>query len=464
MRINFYGGVETVTGSMHVLDVGNKRILLDCGLFQGRRKEAEKINRDFPFDVKSIDAMILSHAHIDHSGNIPNLVKQGYEGPIIATEATVDLCEYMLKDSGYIHEKDVEYLNKKRKRNKGVPLLEPLYTVEDAEISLQSFEKKRYNEPFELVDGVEATFHDAGHILGAALTHLKLRENGRTVNFGYILDLGRRNLPILRNPEIIKNLDYMIIESTYGNRLHDNIQVAEEMLFKVIKRTVDRGGKVIIPSFALERTQEIVYCLNNLWNMNKLPRIPVFVDSPLAVNVTSVFREHPECFDEKTQQILQYDDDPFGFDKLTYVRNVEESKKINDLNEPCIIISASGMAETGRILHHLKNNIENPRNTIMIVGFMAQHTLGRKLVEHWERVKIFGVEYNRRAEVVVMNAFSAHADRNDLINYVQQANQKLKGVYLVHGEESQTEALRKTLVEMNINGVKAPDMKDSYKL
>jgi len=463
MKLSFYGGVETVTGSMHMIHINNKRVLLDCGLFQGRRKEARQRNRELPFDENGIDAMILSHAHIDHSGNIPNLVRNGFVGPIFTTHATKDLCEYMLADSGYIQEKDVEYVNKKRKR-KNLPPVEPIYTKKDAESSLDRFVGKDYNQSFAVTEGVTAEFFDAGHVLGSALTKLTLTENGRTVKIGYIVDLGRKNLPILRDPVIIKDLDYIIIESTYGGRFHDRIEAAEENLYKVVKRTVDRNGKVIIPSFALERTQEIVYCLNNLWNSNKLPRIPVYVDSPLAVNVTSVFKEHEECFDEETIKVLEYDDDPFGFEKLEYVREVEKSKAINKYRRPCIIISASGMCENGRILHHLKNNIENERNTILIVGFMAQNTLGRKMVEKWPVVKIFGEEYNLNAEVEVMDSFSAHADHNDLMSYVTKANQKLKGVFLVHGEESRTAAAAEGMRKLGVNNVKAPGLGETIEL
>lgn len=463
MKISFLGGVRTVTGSMHVIEVNGKRILLDCGLFQGRRKEAEHKNRHLPFDETSIDAMILSHAHIDHSGNIPNLVKKGYKGPIYATRATQELCQSMLADSGHIQEKDVEYLNKKRAR-KGEPPLEPIYTQEDALNVMNNFVGQPYEQSFTVSDNVKATFYDAGHILGSAITKITLAENGRIIRLGYIVDLGRHNLPILKNPVVIADLDYMIIETTYGGRVHDKIEAAEEKLYHVIQRTVDRGGKIIVPSFALERTQEIVYCLNNLWNNNKLPRIPVFVDSPLAVNVTAVFKKHKECFDQKTIELLEYDEDPFGFEKLTYVRDVAESIKINKLKDSCIIISASGMCETGRILHHLKNNIKDPRNTILIVGYMAQNTLGRKLVEKWSTVKIFGKEYDRKAEVVVMNAFSAHADRTDLIKYVNQAQANLRGVFLVHGEESQTYALAEGLTEIGIEHIRAPELAETVEI
>ncbi|MBN2009439.1 MBL fold metallo-hydrolase [candidate division KSB1 bacterium] len=463
MNLTFIGGTRTVTGSSHILEANNKRVLLDCGMYQGRRKEAFVVNRQMPQRLGLIDALVLGHAHIDHSGNIPSLTKNGFEGPIFCTEATADLCQFMLPDSGHIQEKDVEYVNKKRKRD-GKNLFEPLYTLEDAQNALSWFQPQPYNREFQVVDGVRATFHDAGHILGSALTKLTISENGRSVNVGYIVDLGRKNLPILRDPKIIPDLDYIIIESTYGGRFHDEITLAEEKLRQVVQRTVDRGGKVIIPSFALERTQEIVYILNNLWNAGKLPRIPVYVDSPLASNVTSVFRKHIDCFDADAQKLLQHDNDLFGFEKLKYTRDVEESKLINTRDESCIIISASGMCEVGRILHHLKNNIEDSKNSVLIVGFMAQHTLGRKLVDKWPLVKIFGEEYQVNADIIVMNTFSAHADHNDLINYVEQASQRLKGVFLVHGEESASQALAEALIDKGIPGVKIPEVEETIEI
>jgi metallo-beta-lactamase family protein len=455
VKITFLGAVQSVTGSMHILESNGSRVLLDCGMFQGRREESNKKNRNLPFDPLSLNAMILSHAHIDHCGNIPTLTRNGYEGPIYATRATKDLCQYMLADSGHIQEKDAEYLNQRRLRRGDLPIM-PLYTQQDALDAMYYFMGKNYEHKFSVCDNFQATFFDAGHILGSALTKISIKENGSDLNIGYIVDLGRKNLPLLRDPVVIQDLDYIIIESTYGGRFHDDIQTASEKLRQVIQRTFDRGGKVIIPSFALERTQEIVYQLNNLWNAGRLPRIPVFVDSPLAVNVTKIFNNHKDCFDDETIEVMTHDDDPFGFKGLSYIHDVEESKKINSMKEPCIVISASGMCETGRILHHLKNNIESSKNTVLIVGFMAQNTLGRKLVEKMPHVKIFGMEYSVRAEIVKLNAFSAHADRGELLNYVQQANQKLKGVFLVHGEQSQINEFQNGLKGQGIENVHIP--------
>ena len=463
MKIHFLGATKTVTGSMHLVEVNGKKILLDCGLFQGKRKLAEKINRHFSFDPEEIDTLILSHAHIDHSGNIPNLVKNGFRGKIHTTHATMDLCSAMLADSGYIHEKDVEYLNKKRIR-KGEPPLEPLYTRADAEAAISQFVGHNYDEPFQIGKGISVTFADAGHILGSAVTKITISENGKAVKLGYIVDLGRKDLPILRDPVQFNDLDYMIIESTYGGRKHDDIIHAEHRLQEVVMRAYNRNGKIIIPSFAMERTQEIVYCLNDLWENNKVPQIPVFVDSPLAVNITDIFKRHEECYDQETKKLLDNYDDPFGFEKLKYVRSVEESKQINQLDQSCIIISASGMCEVGRILHHLKNNIENPNNIILIVGYMAQNTLGRKLVEHWPAVKIFGEEYVVNAEVEVMNVFSAHADRDDLLNYALGTKNSVKKIFIVHGENSQSLAFAENLKENGFPDIAIPSKGDIVEL
>ena len=463
MKIHFLGALKTVTGSMHILEVNGKHILIDCGLFQGRRKEAEKINRHFVFDPKNIDAVVLSHAHIDHSGNIPNLVKNGFQGKIHATYATVDLCRAMLADSGHIHEKDIEYLNKKREK-KGEPLKEPLYTKQDAEKAIGQFEGHSYDQAFSLTDEITAIFKDAGHILGSALTKFTINENGKSTNLGYIVDLGRRNLPILKDPVHFNDLDYMIMESTYGGKTHDNIIYAEERLQEIIQRVYERKGKIIIPSFAMERTQEIIYCLNDLWENNKIPKIPVYVDSPLAVNVTDIFKQHEECYDAETKELLANQDDPFGFEKLKYVRSVEESKQINRSKKSCIIISASGMCEVGRILHHLKNNIEDSRNLILIVGYMAHNTLGRKLVEKLPLVKIFGHEYSVRAEVEVMNVFSAHGDSNDLLSYARGTKNTLKKIFLVHGEEKKCYTLAESLRSDGFSDVTVPTKGDVFEI
>jgi len=437
------GAVRTVTGSMHMLTVNGSNILLDCGLFQGRRREAFERNRNLPFKAGDVDALILSHAHIDHSGNIPSLIKGGFRGDIYATSATRDLCAAMLPDSAHIQEQDVVYVNKKRAR-KGLPPVEPLYSKQDVNESLKYFVGMGYDRTFDVVPGVRATFRDAGHILGSAITVLDIKENGQQCRLAFSGDLGRKNAPILRDPSPIHDVDYLIIESTYGNRQHETHDEARAALRRVVDKTYRRGGKVIIPAFSVGRTQEIVYTLHRLTVAHKIPQLPIFVDSPLSVNVTAVFRLHPECYDEEAARFILSDrhPDPFGFKRLRYIRDVDDSKELQFLREPAIIISASGMCEAGRILHHLKNNIEDSRNTVLIVGWQAPHTLGRKLVERWEKVKIFGEEYQLRAEVEVIGGYSAHADRDGLLDYVRPLNNgRLKKVFVVHGEEEASLAL-----------------------
>jgi len=436
----FLGGVGTVTGSRHILQVREEEILIDFGLFQGRRKEARAINTEFTFDPASLKALILPHAHIDHSGNVPSLVKNGFTGPIYSTFATRNLCAVMLKDSAHIQEEDAFYLNKKH-RKKRLPPIEPLYTTPDAINCLHQFVGMDYNRGFRIGEKIKGTFYDAGHILGSAL--LLLEVDGMKI--GYAVDLGRRDLPILRDPYQLRKLNFLIMESTYGDRSHEDISEAEKRLGEIIKRTASRGGKIIIPAFALERTQELVYLMGKLKNRQVIPDIPIFVDSPLAVNVTEVYRLHPECFDQETFNLFLSEEQPFNFPNLTYIRNVEKSKALHQHKTPCIIISASGMCEAGRILHHLKNNVENPRNTVLIVGFMAENTLGRRIAEGVKEVKIFDLVYKVRAEVVRMNFFSAHADRKDLLEYVEKVGRSLKKIFLVHGEEKQMSSLSEAL-------------------
>lgn len=446
MRIEFWGATGITTGSRHLVSVNKAEsvFLLECGLFQGRRAEARELNLNFPFHPEYVNALVLSHAHIDHSGNIPNLVKQGFNGNIFCTSATLDLCNAMLRDSAHIQEKDVEYVNK-RHRRKGIPEVEPLYTIPDAERAMEFFHSVYYHRWFELVNGVRIRFLDAGHILGSAIVEMVISEkNEQEKRLVFTGDLGRKNLPILRDPQIPEEgADYLIIESTYGGRRHRPIEQAKDRLCEFLCPVLEQGGKVIVPSFAVERTQELVYCLKALWDEGRLPRVPVFVDSPLAVNITEVFRLHPECFDSETRDIILQADDPFGFSMLTYIRDVEKSKALNEMPGPMIIISASGMCEAGRILHHLKNNIEDPKNLILIVGFQAQNTLGRRIVERYETVNIFGEPYKLRAQVAVMNEFSAHADTDELVEFIIEMNRRrpLKKVILVHGEPDQTEAL-----------------------
>jgi len=446
VKIRFMGAVRTVTGSMHMVKGGGSKILIDCGLFQGHREEYYRKNSHFPFDPAQIDACILSHAHIDHSGNIPNLVKNGFTSRILTTSATRDLCYSMLPDSGHIQEEDIKYLNKIHKR-KGLPIKKPLYTREDAEESLQYFDGHPYEQKIIIKDKNSVTFYDAGHVLGSSTPLLEIFDENGPIRIAYAVDLGRKNIPILNDPVTPPKIDYMFLESTYGGRLHDPPLKTKEILAEIIRKTVKRGGKIIIPSFALERTQEIVYYLNELFDEKLAPEIPVFVDSPLAVNLTEVFFKHPECYDEEMYEAFKSGRDPLGANRIRYIKDVRESKALHDNSNPMIIISAAGMCEAGRILHHLKNNIENPANTILIVGYMAKNTLGRRIAEKMEKVKIFGQPYNLKAEVKIMNSFSAHADRDEILEYVKPLKSSIKGIFIVHGEEEQSEKLYNQLKE-----------------
>jgi len=468
MKLQSFGAAREVTGSRHLLEVNGKRIFLDFGMFQGHRKESDIKNRNFPFDASKIDAVILSHAHIDHSGGLPLLVKNGFRGPIYSTFATRDLCNYMLMDSAYIQEKDAEYMKEKMAKKKGAAKapVEPLYTVDDAQRCLGQFYGVGYERAFVVTEGVVCSFYDAGHILGSSLIHLIVyeKETNKRYTFAFTGDLGRKNLPILRDPQILPETDYLMTESTYGNRFHESILDAGKRLEEVVKRTVQRGGKIIIPAFSVERTQEVVYHLNLLWQQKRIPDLPIFVDSPLSANVTEVFMNHPECFDAETfKEFVNNRKNPFGFGKLQYTHTVEESKELNTFNGPCIIISASGMCENGRILHHLRNNIEDPRNTIMIVGYMAMDTLGRKIEDKQAVVNIFGEPHHVRAEIAVMDAFSGHADRSDLLDYISRVK-GLKKIFLVHGEESQQEAFKSYLNESGYKDVTINTVGESYEI
>jgi metallo-beta-lactamase family protein len=465
MEIKFIGAARTVTGSMHLIKTTQATFLLDCGLYQGRRKEAFEINRTFEyFNPAEIDFVILSHAHIDHAGNLPSLVKKGFNGKIYTTFATRDLCAIMLQDSAHIQEKDVEYVNKKRKKN-GQNLFEPLYTQQDAINTLQQFVGISYHRQIEIMPGIKLTFYDAGHILGSALVHLSITENDKNIELGFSGDLGRPNLPILQDPERIPDVDCLICESTYGGRTHDNPANSEEQLIHVIKKAIGRKAKIISPTFSVGRTQEIVYSLHKIFESNKVDRIPVFVDSPLAVNATEVFRLHPECYDVETNIFIQKHEDPFGFNKLKYITEVEDSKRLNEIKGPCIILSSSGMCENGRILHHLANNIENSNNIILMVGYAAQHTLGRKIMDKEKTVKIFGDEYSLNAEVIVLESFSAHADARELVDYCGKFDkQKLKNIFLVHGEYDQQEKFKKNLDSLELKNVLIPQRGENLEL
>jgi metallo-beta-lactamase family protein len=438
LKIQFFGAAQVVTGSQHLLTVNGKKILLDCGIYQGKRKEAFEINRNFSFNPSEIDVVVLSHAHIDHSGNIPNLVKNGFKGEIYATSATVDLCQIMLRDSAYLQERDVKFVNKKRIKQKKVPF-EPLYTIEEAEEAAKHFVGVQYDKIVNIAPGVNVTFRDAGHILGSAGILLEVRENGNYLRLGYSGDIGRPDMPVIRDPNILTDLDLLIMESTYGARLHPVVNEIEEELAVTVNEAVNRGAKIIVPAFAVGRTQLLVYVLHKLFNQNRIPEFPIFVDSPLAVNITEIYRSHPECLDRETYRIfLDNHEDPFGFSRLTYIRDVNKSKELNDLKGPFMIISASGMAEGGRILHHLRNNIEDPRNLILFSGYAAKETLARKIMDGAPEVNILGDIFKVKAKIKQMDYFSGHADQQGLMEYLSYSSpQKLKNIFLVHGEEEQ---------------------------
>jgi metallo-beta-lactamase family protein len=459
MKITFHGAAQTVTGSQHLISINGKQLLLECGLYQGHRKNTYERNLNFPFNPETIDAVILSHAHIDHCGNIPNLVKQAYDGPIYATTPTKHLTDIMTRDAGHIQEYDAQFINKKRAR-RGEPPIEPLYTVDDAVRAAWQLVGVEYARPFEPLPGVQATLIEAGHILGSAGIQLELEEKGHQVRLMFSGDIGRNDVPLLRDPILPDDVDYLIMECTYGDRSHHPPSQAYDDLRDVIQKTVARGGKVIIPSFAVGRTQTLVYYLHEMIFAGDIPRLPVFVDSPLAVNVTDIFRQHSECFDAETLEFMRKDPNgrALGFDLLEYTRSVDESKAINEIDRPIIIISASGMAETGRILHHLRNNIHDPNNTILITSWMAPNTLGRRLVEGVKTVKIFGEEHKVKAEVVSINGLSAHAGQSSLLEYAEAVKGRVKRIFLVHGEEVPAATFMELLSESGMDNVDYPKL------
>ncbi len=457
MNLTFEGAARQVTGSMHLLQVNGAKILLDCGMMQGHRAEANARNAHLPFDARTVDYVLLSHAHIDHSGDLPVLTKSGYGGEIICTPATNALISIMLRDSGKIQEQDAAYLNKKLAPGQ-VPI-QPLYTVADAEQAIKAVSTRAYYFEYSLDRAqARATFHDAGHILGSAVTVLELHEGNRTVRLGFTGDLGRKGTLILRDPDPAPPLDYLIIESTYGDRVHPPLEQSEEELATVIRETTARGGKTIIPSFAVERTQEVVYSLHRSIIAGKLAPLPIFVDSPLAIDATDIFRMHPESFDTETRAFMQKYEDPWGFRQLTYTRDVEASKSINDWKGPAVIIAANGMVEAGRILHHDKNNIEDPRNTILFVGYQAENTLGQRIEAGAKHIRILGEERTVRAKIARADGFSAHADRNELLDWVRPIASGLQGAFVVHGEAEAAEALAQGLRELGVKNALAPTL------
>jgi len=459
MKFTSYGAAREVTGSNHILDTGSAKIMIDCGLFQGHRIKAEEKNRQLNYQVDEIDSVILTHGHCDHCGRLPLIRKNGYKGNVYATPATRDIAGLVMADTAFLQQKDAEWLRKKKPNHP----FQPLFNQNDVTEILNQFVTVSYNREFFLPDGLKCEFYDAGHILGSGIAVIETPDKTRIAFTG---DLGRAGLPIIRDPKPIPDVDYLVCESTYGNRLHDPIDFAMEELAEIVNKTYNRGGKIIIPSFAVERTQEVIYFLHRLIDEGKIPHIDIFIDSPMASNATTIFRIHQECFDESVREHFLMDNkNPFGFDDLHYTTNVTESKRINDIKEPVIIVSSSGMCEAGRILHHLKNNIEDPKNTVIIVGFMAADTLGRRIAEKREEVKIFGQPYKLRAEVKILNTFSAHADYKEIIAYIRKLNlNRLRKIFLVHGEDDALENLSGELLKNGVKEVQIVDPMTEYNL
>lgn len=466
MRVQFCGAAQAVTGSSHLitLDSGFK-ILLDCGLYQGRSVDMKNFNENWLFKPSEIDCVILSHAHIDHSGRLPKLIKDGFQGNIYSTHATRSLCSIMLLDSAKIHERDAEYFNKRQRKKGKKESRVPLYTAKDVTSTIELFCGHPYKRWFKIHENVEVLFRDAGHILGSANVTLKIHENDKTTYFGFTGDIGRPNRPILRDPQPMPEVDYLICESTYGHKEHLSGATELDKFLEVISHTcVEKKGKLIIPAFSVGRTQEIVYMLDQLETAGKLPHIPVYVDSPLAVNATMIFGAHPECFDNELNEYLLIDDNPFGFNSLHYVKQVEVSKSLNDTNDPCIIISSSGMMNAGRVKHHLFNSIDNEKNTILIVGYCSPETPGGKLRAGKEEIKLFGEMKEVKAEIQIMDSFSAHADRLEIIDFLKNQRNRVKKIFLVHGTLERQEVLKEHLQGVGFEGIEIPKLAQEYQL
>jgi metallo-beta-lactamase family protein len=446
LGIAFQGAARTVTGSRHRLSFGPHRWLFDCGLYQGHRDDADRVNRTFAFVPAELEGVVVSHAHLDHTGNLPTLVRQGFRGSIHLTPATADLSRPLLADSAFLMERDVEHVN--RRRGNGRPLREPLYRPADVMPTLERFVTHGYADPWTLAEGVTVEYADAGHILGSALTTFEFRGGGRTLRLGFSGDLGRPARPILRDPDVPRGVDVLVLESTYGDRLHPGEEETVRALQQTVSRTLARGGRLIVPSFAVGRTQELVATLHDLLERGAVPDVPIFVDSPLARVATGVYRQHPECFDAETREAFEHHDGaPFGFARLRYVSSPEESKALNERTEPCIIIAGSGMCEGGRVLHHLRYGMGEPRNTVLFVGFQAEGTLGRRLRDGAEVVNIFGEPAHRRCEVAALDGFSAHADQAEILAWVARLEPAPRRILLVHGEPAAAETLAGLLRE-----------------
>jgi metallo-beta-lactamase family protein len=466
MKIQFLGATQEVTGSKHLITLENgKKILLDCGMFQGKGAETDACNRDLGFNPEEVDYMILSHAHIDHSGLIPYIINLGFKGIVLCTPATRDLCSIMLADCGKIQENDTKTDNKKRARQ-GMPEIKPIYTQDDAAASMQYFVSVPYNMDYPVCEGVRLKFTDTGHILGAAAVNLEIKEGGDVKRLCYTSDIGRPGNAILREPQPFPQADYIITESTYGDRLHEN---REDSLLKLKEVTLEtclgKKGKLIIPSFSVGRTQEIVYAFNRLFNKGWLPKVKIYVDSPLSVNATNIMRMHPECFNKDILELMKTDPDPFGFNDLFYITDVEDSKRLNTSKEPCVIISSSGMMEAGRIKHHLANNISDEKNTILIVGYCEPKTLGGKIKRGDKEVSIHGKPYKVKAEIRELESFSAHGDYAEMMVYLGCQDKKLhKKIFLVHGEAETIVAYKKSLEFNRFINIEIPEKGSTFTL
>jgi len=465
MKLTFYGATHTVTGSKYLLEANGKKILIECGMYQGHRTEWIERNGHLPFDSATIDVMLLSHAHIDHCGVIPVLGRSGFRGKILCTDATSDLCAVMLMDSAYIQEQDAAFITM-RNEKKGLPAVEPLYTRADTQAVLGQFQPVgSYNHPVAVTDGVKATWLDAGHLLGSGMIVIDIEENGRKVRLAFSGDIGRGNNDILRDPDHPKDADYLITESTYGDSDHEPLADVNDRVCAIINRTLERNGKIIIPAFAVGRAQQLIYTIYQLTQSRCIPSLPVYVDSPLSLQATDVFKRHPECFNQMFHDVMMKSSNPFNTPNINYVQGVEESKAINDFRKPCVIISASGMAEAGRIRHHIKNNIGSDRNTILIVGWCAPHTLGAHLASGHKEVNIFGEPYKVRATVETIDAFSGHADKSELRAWAEQVTGPLRGIFVIHGEEKPAMTFAETLRTIHRKSdVRVPQFTESVEL
>jgi metallo-beta-lactamase family protein len=464
MKFTFHGAAGEVTGSNHVIEVNGKKVMLDCGLYQGKRKEAFEKNRQFPFDPAEIDVVLLSHAHMDHSGNLPTLVKKGFKGTIWCTDVTAELCGIMFRDCAHIQELDVAYVNKKRAKQ-GKNLFEPLYTEEDAKVAVGHLMGVKYGQTFSPIEGMEVTFFDAGHILGSAFTSMDIRTDGQLRRVLYTGDIGRYEIPILRDPVPVSGIDYLITESTYGDRVHPTDTDVIGHLERIVNKICQTKGKLIIPAFSIGRTQLIVYLLNKLYVEGKICALPVYVDSPLSSAATEIYARHRECWDEDTDKFILNGNKPFSFSTLKYTESVEESKMLNTLEGPLIIISASGMMEAGRVLHHIANNMGDRNNIILVVGYQAVNTLGRKIVDHEKEVKIFGEEHEMRAQVESMEALSAHGDRNEMMRFVENCGvSSMKKAFCVHGENGALTVWADTLKKAGVGETFVPMAGQSFEV